>query len=152
MAMEIHVFSGRRLTSTAEWQQAIEKEGFPLRLSDATEFARHSGFLPAQLRGRDTGFEFYHDDPDELTRVYDNAALGRNWGFALGFRWKGDLEELQAAWMAATAYARVTSGVVFDPQEGRLYTAEQAAIEVRNIEEQLPAMKAALREMIKKFS
>jgi len=40
MSMQICVFSDRTLGSIAEWQQAIDAEGFRLRLSDDVPQAR----------------------------------------------------------------------------------------------------------------
>jgi len=63
MSMEVHVFSDTRLPSIAAWQQAIDAEGFDLKLDPEVELATASGFLPAKLRGKKSGFEIYHDDP-----------------------------------------------------------------------------------------
>ena len=46
MAMEIFALSDRRLNSIAEWQRAIDAEGFALQLSGETPFAQLSRFLP----------------------------------------------------------------------------------------------------------
>ena len=46
MAMEMHVLSDRRLSSTTEWQRAIEAEKFPLRLEPNIQLASVNGFLP----------------------------------------------------------------------------------------------------------
>jgi hypothetical protein len=70
----------------------------------------------------------------------------------IGFRWIGDSTELQAAWMAATAYARAPDVIVFDHQEGRVFTPLQALEVTRNIERDLPAFEQAMRDFTKKFS
>lgn len=126
MSMEICVLSDTRLDSVSEWQKALDAEGFAVRLSDDEPFAEISGFLPASLRDKQTGFECYHVDPREMIDTYDNVQFGREWKYALVFVWGGDFTEMQAAWMAATAYARATSGIVFDPQASQLLTASQA--------------------------
>ena len=46
MSMELHVLSDRPLNSVVEWQRAIDREGFQLRLSSDIQFATASGMLP----------------------------------------------------------------------------------------------------------
>jgi hypothetical protein len=60
MAMELYVLSDQRLSSIAEWQQAIDAEGFALQLSRETPLDAVDGFLPAQLNREPTGFECNH--------------------------------------------------------------------------------------------
>ena len=43
MAMELYVFSDRRLASIAEWQRAINAERFSLRLLTETPFEELDG-------------------------------------------------------------------------------------------------------------
>ena len=152
MAMEIHVLSDQRLTSITEWQRVIDAEAFPLRLSPDVQLDTVSGFLPAQLDGKNTGFECYHDNADALINGDSEINFGRRWKFALGFRFVGDFTELRAAWMAATAYARATAGVVYDPQEGRLYSAPEALQAVRQIERDWPAFESAVQAVTRKFA
>src|SRR3972149_3206037 len=66
MAMELYVLSDRRLASIGEWQQAIDAEGFALRLSDETPLDAVDGFLPAQVNGKSAGFECNHWAAGEL--------------------------------------------------------------------------------------
>jgi hypothetical protein len=150
--MEMHVLSDRRLNSIAEWQQAIDAEGFPLRLSPTPQFEAVRGFLPAQLERKKTGFECYHDNANDMMDFDRDFDFGHRWTYALGFRWIGDFAEFEAAWMAAAAYARATDGVVFDPQEDRLFTPSEAVEFVRKIKRELPAIEAAVREVSKKFA
>jgi len=46
MSMEIHVFSDKPLPPIAAWQQAIDAEGFDLKLDPDVEFETASGFCP----------------------------------------------------------------------------------------------------------
>jgi hypothetical protein len=143
--MEICVFSDTQLNSISEWQQAIDVEGFALQLSHDEPLAGLSGFLPSILRDKRTGFECYHVDPRELVNTYDNIEFGREWKYALELVWGGDFTEMQAACMAATAYARATSGIVFDPQASQLLTASQAFEVVHDNERVLPELEAQKR-------
>jgi hypothetical protein len=152
MAMEMHVLSDRRLNSIAEWQRAIDAETFPLRLDSSVQFNSAEGFLPSRLVDKITGFECYHDDANHTMNFLGVSNFGHRWKYALGFRWRGDAAELQAAWMAATAYAAATGGIVFDHEEGKVFTPPQARETVRDIVRDLPAMEAILQEIKKKFA
>jgi hypothetical protein len=132
------VLSDRRLGSTAEWQQAIDTEGFPLRLDPECTLADASGFFPAHFGDELTGFECYHDDAGELIDSYTDIDFGRRWAFALGLRIGGDYDELRAAFMAATAYARATGGVVWDGESGEVMSPDRAAEVARDIDAQAP--------------
>lgn len=152
MAMEMHVFSDRRLNSMAEWQRALDLETYPVQFVSGIRFESARGLVPATLNGQQTGFEFYHDAAAEMIDHYGRDNFPNRWAYALGFRWRGDLAEFQAAWMAATAYARATGGVIFDPQAGRSYSAAEAADVVKDIERSLPAVEAAIRETVEKMT
>lgn len=136
MSMELWVFSDKQLRTIAEWQLAIDAEGYPLALSDEILFEQLKGFLPMHLRAELTGFECYHDDAAEMIRENPDIDFGHAWKYLLGFRWLGSkVSELRAAWMAGTAYAQATDGVIFDDQEGKLRKAAQAREVVRDVEQ-----------------
>jgi hypothetical protein len=139
MSMELWVFSDRQLSTITEWQAAIDAEGYQLRLDDSTSLERLNGFLPAHLRGELTGFECYHDDAGELISSNSDVTFGHAWTYVLAFRWVGSkVNELRAAWMAATAYAQATEGVIFDDQEGKFRNAFEARKVVRDAERDMP--------------
>jgi hypothetical protein len=130
MSMEMWVLSDRELSSVAEWQAAIEAEGYPLRLDSTVQLQTHSGFLPAHLREKRTGFECDHFPADEflsdMKQQNPDVDFGRDWKFVLAFRWGGSFNELEAASMAAAAYAAATDGVVVDDQEMKIRSAGEA--------------------------
>ena len=147
MSIEMHVFSDLRLNSTAEWQRAVDLQAHPLKLSSEAALATVKGFFPCSLSGRATGFECFHDDAQKMMEHYGRDNFNRSWKYALGFRFRGDFAELQAAWMAAAAYARATNGIVFDPEAGRSYTPQEAEQVIRDIARDLPAIEAAMKKM-----
>lgn len=126
MAMELWVLSDRQLNTMAEWQHAIDAEGFPLKLSDERSIEKLNGFLPASLRGERTGFECNHWPAANFIRDLSDVEFGHEWKYVLAFRWRGDFDELRAAWIAGSAYARATDGIVFDDQEGKIRNAAEA--------------------------
>lgn len=148
MSMELWVFSDRQLSSIAEWQAAIDAEGYPLVLEKDQSFESLKGFLPCHLKGELTGFECYHDDAATLMRHNPDFNYGHDWKYALGFRWLGSKEnETLAAWMAGTAYARATGSIVINDQDSRIRTATESAEIVREIMHPSPAYEEARREL-----
>ena len=147
MATEIFVLSDRRLNSVAEWQHAINSERFPfpLRLSADLSLANLSGFLPAHYESAPSGFECDQWDSRSIADDYSDIVFGHPWKYALAFRFGIGHGELESAWMAATAYARSTGGVIFDTEEGRIFQPDEAAQLVRKIEQNRP-LRAAIAE------
>lgn len=128
MSMEIHVLSNRKLPEIEAWQQAIDAETFNLKLDPDVKLETASGFLPALLRNKPSGFECFHDDVAELMETYAETSLvdsGEHWKHALSFRWGSQSHEGISVFMAAAAYARATEGVVFEPEEGRILTVDE---------------------------
>jgi hypothetical protein len=152
MSMELHVLSDRRLASIDDWQRAIDREGFPLRLSTETPFDQLKGLLPARLRDAPIGFECDHWDAGGDLKDYTDTDFGRVWTYALAFRWLGsNLAEMEAAWMASSAYARATDGVVFDLESGEILTSSRAVEAARGVGDQEALIKAAVAGALKKL-
>jgi hypothetical protein len=129
MSMEVHVLSNKQLPSIAAWQQAIDAEGFDPKLDPEVKLDVASGFLPAMLRGKQSGFESYHDDPRDLMEGYADVPYFKScpaWKHALSFRWGSIAHEGVSVFMAATAYAKATGGVLYEPQEGKVLTQDEA--------------------------
>jgi len=148
MSMELWVFSDRELNSIAEWQAAVDAEGYALKLEKDASLQNLNGFLPCYLNGELAGFECYHDDVAELIRANANLDFGHDWKYALGFRWLGSKQaEALAAWMAGTAYARATDGVIANDQDNRFRTAVESAEVVRDIEHPSQTYEEARREL-----
>jgi hypothetical protein len=149
MSDEIYVLSDRQLGSIAEWQTAINRESFDLELSTDREFAALSGFLPARAAGgQATGFECDHWTLSDLATPDETVDFGHPWKFVLAFRF-GRFSELEAAWMAASAYAAATDGIVFDPSEDKLNRPSEAAKIARDLVAS-PVTEADILELAKK--
>jgi hypothetical protein len=148
MSMQICVLTDSQFRSIAEWQKAIDAEGCPLRLS-GPEPGRN---LVARLRETETSIEYGIYDFGELKSTYEHVNFGHDWKFVIAFTWSSDFIEEIAAWMAATAYAHATEGVVFDEQEGKLFTPEESLQVTRDIERREPEMKVALQSFVEGLS
>src|SRR5258705_7093078 len=129
MSIEIFVMSDRRLASIAEWQKAIEREGFNLRLDASRPLEAIGGHLPAWRGSEPAGFECDHWDPADLLDDDDLVDIDfhRRWSQTLAFRFGGDFFALWGAFPAATAYSRATGGVGFDGGAGGGLTPDKGA-------------------------
>ncbi len=76
MAMELFVLSDKQLNSVAEWQDAIDGEGCPLRLVGNKPIEALKGFLPALVRDTKTGFECNLWPADEFMREMSDVNFG----------------------------------------------------------------------------
>lgn len=150
MSMELYVLSNERLASMEQWQRAIDTEGFPLRLPVKEPIDQLNGFLPVASDRTKTGFECDHWDPSDLKTIAANINF-TNWRYALAFRWGADFNAGAAAYMAATAYARATSGVVFDCEEGAILTPDRTAEIVRELKQAKPLIDEAVRRVKERF-
>ena len=148
MSMQICVLTDSLIAGIAEWQRAIDAEGFPLQISDDDPNRN----LAARLREEETEISYDTHDFRELEDTYANKKFGRDWTYAVAFTWSSDIPQAIASWMAATSYARATHGVVFDEQEGKLLTPEEAVQIVREIERDRPAMEAAVESFVRQLS
>ena len=147
MSMEIYVLSPRQLNSIEDWQKAIDAEGFSLQLNTERPFERLQGFLPARWQDSQAGFECDHWRPRSVVEAYRRAGLDRRWKYCLAFRWGADARACLGAYIAASAYAKATDGVVFDPDAGRILTPLQAKQMAAKIEKELPSFERAMQSM-----
>ncbi len=152
MAMELFVLSNQQLPSVTAWQVAIDGEGYPLLLDANKPIEVLRGFLPARLRDVKTGFECNPWKADEFMRELPGVNFGRAWKYVLAFRWGGNLSQVPAVWMAATAYSKATDGVVFDEEAGIMRSPSDARTVVEEIEREMPEMEALLRNLQKPAS
>ena len=104
---------------TAHAQFVSQRLGAPIKAPARSHPGPHaaaSGFLPAMLRGRQSGFEIFHDDARELMETYADVPCIKSfpaWNHVISFRWGSRAHEGVSVFMAATAYAKATGGVVF---------------------------------------
>lgn len=153
MSMELRLLSDQRLNTIGEWQNAITAEAFPLQLSGEASLGAHDGFLPSHLRGKLTGFECSQWDANKIVAEYPSVDFGHDWKYALALRWLGGKrDEMLAAWMAATAYARATDGIIFDELDGKIRSASQALKIVRDLEsDDQHIVDAAVKEALRRL-
>ncbi len=151
MSMELYILSDDQLPSIDAWQEAIDANGFGLRLSQETPFSRLNGALPVQLGDRPTAFECAHWNASGLIAKSPDINFGHRWKYALALRWGADISAAVAAYMAAAAYSRATEGVVFDCEEGKIISPGRTRDIALDIERQVPDIEAAVLRAVESF-
>ena len=152
MSIEIFILSDTQLDSIAEWQRAIDAEEFPLRLADDIPLDTRGGSLVAYIDDSETRIEYRVEDFGRLKDLYKAVNFGRDWKCLLAIPWIHGFDGLTAAWMASTAYARATGGMVFDPQEGKVFNSSMALEIVRDIVRTRPEAETAVRNFVQQLS
>ena len=152
MSMELYIFSDRRLASMGAWQQALDDGGFGLRLSLDRPIAELHGALPVRFRDRPTTFECDHWNASDLMAELSHIDFGRRWKCVLALRWSGaDFYAGISAYLAGSAYALATDGVVFDCEEGKIISPQRAAETAAELERSIPMIEAAARKAVERF-
>jgi hypothetical protein len=101
-----------------EWQAAITRHGFHLRIDTDFDASTHSGCLPCEYKGEAAGFEYDYAvlDNEELHELEVPQPLPCMISFSASMRVRNDfLSEV----IAAAVLTEITGGLLVDPQEGR---------------------------------
>jgi hypothetical protein len=96
-----------------QWQQAIDRTGFDLKLDPTSEPRTNRGFVPCTLEGAESGVEMYFEDSSDF--IQDFAELIDNLGdrnCCISFRWGGDMQECACAMIASLALAAEFGAIV----------------------------------------
>lgn len=141
MTMDAYALCDRPMRSVAAWQTAIDELGFGLTLRSDRDLATAFGHLPALWRGREAGFEGSAVPVSELMETYPEIAFGGPWSCAYAFHF-ATFPAAVGTWFALAACVRLTGGIAFDPQEGLLLTAGQAARYATDLEAEVLALEA----------
>jgi hypothetical protein len=147
MSAEIFVFSDSQIGSIAEWQQAIEAEGFALRLSTDGSSDELSGQMAARFGNEDIGFEYNQVDVVGLMSRYTDVDFSHAWKFVRAFRSAPQLKPNVAAWIGAAIFAKLTGGKVFEPGADKLSMTEELLNSLRDVEHAVLEVEAERKEL-----
>jgi hypothetical protein len=135
MALELHVFFAGGLPSKASLSTTMRQLGLPLNIARANgRLAQHTGFLPIKWRGDEIGVEFDTRHGRQAVEEIAGAKIAVDVRFdrSANMRWGGDENEMLAAQCVAAALAKLTRGVVFDAEAGRLLSVDEAISAARS--------------------
>jgi len=93
-----------------QWQQAIDRSGFDLKLDPEYEPRTNVGFVPCKLNGAETGVEMYFEDSMEFMQEFGSIAGDRD--CCISFRWGSSMQECACAMIASFALASEFNAVV----------------------------------------
>lgn len=151
MSMSLYILSDGKLSSMGAWQQAIDTEGFPIRLPLRLPMSQAIGVLAIKYRDQGTAFEYRPRAAGDVMTEMKHIDFGRRWKFAFELIWGGDVNAGISAFAAAAAYARATGGVVLDCEQGKIISAQQAATIAIDLEKGIPMIEAAVRKVMEQF-
>lgn len=104
MANELYAFmKSCDVPTRDQWQQAIDRSNFDLKLDSERQPRTNVGFVPCTLNGLETGTEIYFDDSDEFMDSFRDLAGDRE--SCITFRWGGSIQECACAMVASYALA-----------------------------------------------
>ena len=97
---------------------------------EAVDTRTHTGFWPLKHDQKECGFEYFCDAVDrqtfELEGADDFLELIGNRDCSVTFTWHGSLDDCRAASFAAGVLAKLSDGVLLDPQSGETVVGRQA--------------------------
>ncbi|SEG65710.1 hypothetical protein SAMN05421819_4060 [Bryocella elongata] len=117
--MEIYVFLERSAMPTpAQWQTAITAAGFAVSLDTDFDPFTFTGFLPCQLNGHASGFEYYLHPKDQIAEEFTYLAPRvKPFDSVVTFVWGSSMEEMACVIMAASALAASTPSLLYAPED-----------------------------------
>jgi hypothetical protein len=141
MSMEMRTFFRGEVPDTAALTQAFKELGFPISVVPPDyPLQGHKGFMPMFLRGEESGAEFYLDDGREALEEMINEErikeLDPSFDRTISFRFGSDWDHWVCATCAVAVLAKLLNGVVYEEQEGVLWSVEQAIKEAKDLLEQ----------------
>jgi hypothetical protein len=139
MAMEIHVLFRGKLPTKAALQTALRELGFPFSIKPATgSLERQDGFMPMLLNREETGAEFDVFEGRAAVEEIGGKDVDPRFERVANFRWGGSMHECASAVCGAAALGKLVDGVVFDDEEGKLLSIEQAIAAARQVIAEVP--------------
>lgn len=137
MSIVMSVIFRGKLPDRKTLSRTMSELGFPFTIAACVgSLERQSGFMPMWLHREDTGVEFYgRDDRTDVAEVraeiaemeeLAGQAVDPTFDRVADFRWSSDEREMLAGMCAAAALAKLVNGVVFEDQEGRLLSVDEA--------------------------
>ena len=134
MSVDVFVFLKREnLPSTAAWQQALDRLGIDIQLDASIEAASHSGYWPARLGGKPSGFEILVGQISDIFGRTAPPGVGER-DIAADFVTHSDMVELQCSMFAAAALGIETDGLIFDEDTDGLMQPSELLEQARAID------------------
>jgi hypothetical protein len=144
MSIVMSVIFRGKLPDRKSLSRTMVELGFPFTIAASVgSLERHSGYMPMWLRREETGVEFDVETDRERAEIAEMEGLAGKKvdptsDRVANFRWGGDEREMLAGMCGAAALAKLVNGVVFDDQESRLLSADEAIASARQHLQSVP--------------
>jgi hypothetical protein len=122
------IFATSNAPNADAWSQALSEAHAPVSFSLTVDLRHHTGFIPVQVHGRESGFYFGTESYNDVVALYPAISklhLAKPTIYSLSYG--GHFDECAAAFFSASVLVSRFHGVAFDPQSGALMTAKQLA-------------------------
>tara|TARA_B110000196_G_C21115170_1_gene650084 strand:- start:132 stop:551 length:420 start_codon:yes stop_codon:yes gene_type:complete len=117
MSYDLNVFLNKsNMPTPKDWQAAIIEEGFDVLLDSDFDVDNFSGFLPCPVSGEESGFEYYSSDLS--AEEVKDLELSEDLDFSINFCIHSNPLELLSALAASSVLAKISKGLLVDPQVG----------------------------------
>jgi hypothetical protein len=129
MSMSLYVVLALKTMPSPEEINLDAKElNIPIEISVDADLSKHTGYLPINVSGNDSGVEVYVFPASELEDVIPQSeSIDFGNSIAVEFRWGGNFKEAIAAFYTAQVLTMKYNGVAFDPESGIFIESEQLA-------------------------
>jgi hypothetical protein len=120
----------------AAWNKALADARVPATLSQSVDLTKHTGFLPATVSGKRTGFYFLLESfPDLAAHSPAIAALKVEKPVVYSLGYGGDLNECAAVFYSASVLVEKFGGTAFEPQGGIVMGAQELVSAAKECQE-----------------
>jgi hypothetical protein len=149
MASELHVMFRGALPHLKALSRQMAELGFPFKVRYAGgSMELQRGYMSIWFRRDEIGVEFDVFEGRAAVEELAGKEIDPRFDRSGNFRWSSDDDEMLAGHCAAAALAKLVDGVVFDEQDARLLSADEAVELARRIlqtflEQQRPRRPAA---------
>ena len=116
------IIKPQRLPSFEAIKTAAEASGDEIEFHETVDLNSHTGFLPVQVRGRDTGFEYYFDPIPQDSLLPEAAQYGTH---HIVTRTGSDFEEGRAALLFLKLAAHLSGGAYVYPDDATIVPPEE---------------------------
>jgi hypothetical protein len=125
MSYDLNVYLARAdMPSPGDWRAAIIQAGFPVELKAEFDVETFTGFLPAPVHGKLSGFEYYASSLG--SEEAQELGLGSSINFCIQFTVGSRPLELVSALAASGTLANLSGGSLVDSQSGESYSSTEA--------------------------
>lgn len=94
MRTEHYALTQLPLSSSEEWQEAIEAERYPLRIASIEGDLRSDAIVHVALSGSDVAFELRMTVPEDVIRPWHRAKVPPKWRYAVSLNEVGNEQSL----------------------------------------------------------